>query len=217
MGKLDFAADYYSLVTGELQKADQIWQEYRENYPRDPLPLTNLTGNRQVEGDYASALELNHALLLLLAGQANYRKRVTYGSMGWDLMMLGRLDEARKTFAEQESLKLDDGDTHIRLYELAFLAGDARGMAKEVAWFDDKPNQQDGILSDEADTEAYGGHLANARKLTRQAENEASRRPQSGRGRELAYPCGAARGRPWQRCRGSPGGGGGPEARAGHP
>ena len=63
--KLDFAADYYSLVTGELQKADQIWQEYRENYPRDPLPLTNLTGNRQVEGDYASALELNHALLLL--------------------------------------------------------------------------------------------------------------------------------------------------------
>ena len=137
--------------------------------------------------------------------------------MGWDLMMLGRLDEARKTFAEQESLKSDDGDTHIRLYELAFLAGDARGMAKEVAWFDDKPNQQDGILSDEADTEAYGGHLANARKLTRQAENEAARAHNPAGAANWHIHAALRSADPWQRCRGSPGGGGGPEARAGHP
>jgi len=36
--KLDIAALYYSWVTGDLAKADQTWQEYMQEYPRDDLP-----------------------------------------------------------------------------------------------------------------------------------------------------------------------------------
>ena len=48
-------------------------------------------------------------------------------------------------------------------------------MASQAAWFEGKPGLQHEILALEADTEAYGGHLARARELTRQAVDSAVR------------------------------------------
>ena len=164
--KLDIAALYYELVTGELAKADQTWQEMIENYPRDVIPRGNLGDDQAREGDYTAAAELTRQALRLDPNFVIY-----YVNQGADLMALGRLDEARKTFEEALSRKLDDKGLHMGLYGLAFLAGGTQGMASQAAWFEGKPGRHE-MLSGEADTEAYGGKLARARELTRRAVEE---------------------------------------------
>jgi len=171
--KLDIAAQYYNRVTGELPKAEQTWQEWIDNYPRDRLPLGNLAGDRAMEGDYAAAVELTRQASRL--GPNSVVDDIgDYETRGAALMALGRLDEARKTFEEALSRKLDDKGLHIGLYGLAFLTGDTQGMASQAAWFEGKPGRHE-IFSTEADTEAYGGHLTRARELTRRAVEEAVR------------------------------------------
>jgi serine/threonine protein kinase/tetratricopeptide (TPR) repeat protein len=166
--KLDIAALYYKSVTGELSKADDTWQEMIENYPRDGLSRGNLGDDRARVGDYAAALELARQALRTEPRVGDYE------NLGADLMALGRLDEARKTFEEALARKLDDDNLHMGLYGLAFLAGDTQGMASQAAWFEGKPGRHE-ILSAEADTEAYGGELGRARELTRRAVEEAVR------------------------------------------
>src|SRR5208337_5076035 len=96
-----------------------------------------------------------------------------YLDLGACLVLLGRLDEARETFEEALSHKLDDDSLHMNLYDLAFLSGDTQGMASQAAWFEGKPDVQHEIIASQADTEAYGGHLARARALTRRAVDSA--------------------------------------------
>lgn len=141
------------MATGELPKADQLWQEYMQAYPRDHFPPANLGYDRAIEGNYAEAVELSGQGLCITANDVE-----TYEDHGACLMALGRFEEARKTFEEALSHKLDDDNLHMGLYGLAFLAGDMQGMAKQVAELDSKPWQNE-ILSAEADTGAYGGHL----------------------------------------------------------
>ncbi len=167
--KFDIAAQYYTLATGELAKADQTWQEWIENYPRDDLPFNNLGSDREIEGDYAAAVELIRQSLRLAPNSVE-----DYENLGASLMALGRFDEARTTFEQALSRKLDDDNLHMGLYGLAFLSGDAQAMARQVTWLEGKPGAHE-MISAEADTEAYGGNLARARELTRRAVEEAVR------------------------------------------
>ncbi len=57
---------------------------------------------------------------------------------------------------------------------LAFVEGDSKGMAEQVAWFGGKsPNTQYLFLSLEAETEAYRGHARAAQELARRAATAA--------------------------------------------
>jgi tetratricopeptide (TPR) repeat protein len=162
--KVGITTSYYDLVTGEMRNSGQAYQEWIDNYPRDPAPYVSLSFVRLQEGNYAECAELNRQALRL---RPNYV--IAYENMGSCLMNLGRLDEARKTFAEAMSRMLDDSGLRLGLYDLAFLAGDTQGMASQAAWFQGKPDLQHVMIAAEADTEAYGGHLARARELTRRA------------------------------------------------
>jgi serine/threonine protein kinase/Flp pilus assembly protein TadD len=168
--KLHITAFYYQSVTGELGNADQAYREWTENYPRDVAPYIDLSNDSFLQGDYATFAELTHQALRLTPSNV-----IAYENLATGLMAQGRLDEARKTVEEALSRKLDDESLHDDLYELAFLAGDTQGMASRAAWFEGKPDLQHEILSLKADTEAYGGHLARARDLTRRAVASAAR------------------------------------------
>jgi tetratricopeptide (TPR) repeat protein len=162
--KVYVTASYYDLVTGELRNSVQAYQEWIENYPRASAPYVSLSIVRLQEGNYAECAELNRQALLVRPNYVN-----AYDNMGSCLMNLGRLDEARKTFAEATSRKLDDSALRLSLYDLDFLAGDTQGMASQAAWFQGNPDLEHVMIAAEADTEAYGGHLARARELTRRA------------------------------------------------
>jgi len=166
--KLDITAKYYGYVTGEIWKADQTYQELIDNYPRTFVAYLNLSLDRAQESNYPSCVELNRQALRLRPNNV-----AAYLDLGACLVLLGRLDEARETFEEALSHKLDDDSLHMNLYDLAFLSGDTQGMASQAAWFEGKPDVQHEIIASQADTEAYGGHLARARALTRRAVDSA--------------------------------------------
>jgi hypothetical protein len=96
-----------------------------------------------------------------------------YGFLAVFLVNLQRFDEARQVIHEEQARKLDP--PHITLYNLAFIAGDSAAMAEQQQGLTGKPGYEDFGLALASDTEAYGGHLAKARELTKRAVDSAIR------------------------------------------
>ena len=166
--RLRITAFYYNYVTGELARADQTYEEWLQEYPRDFAAYADLAVDRLQEGEYGAAADLlRHALLLRPSDV------IAYADLGGALMELGRTDGARKVAEEARSHQLDSDGLRSVLYGLDFLAGNTEGMAEQASWFDRQPDVQNEILSFESDTEAYSGHISKAREFTRRAVDSA--------------------------------------------
>jgi len=168
--KLHIASSYYSSVTGELDKAIETYREWEDSYPRDWVPYGNLAVVYVGEGKYEESMEQSRKAIGL-----NPDNVFGYENLGGNLMALNRFAEAQKTFAEAESRKLDDDALHANRYGLAFLQGDRKEMAAQAGWYSGRPESEHVILSLESDTEAYAGHLGEARQLTQRAVQSAVR------------------------------------------
>ena len=168
--KLHIASAYYQLVTGEQDKAAETFQEWIESYPRDGVAYTNLASTYTILAQYDKALEVARE-----GARQNAANVITTENVAAACLALNRFDEARTALNDALAHKLDDDTLHIEIYGLDFLTGDAKGMADQVSWFEAKPELQHEILADEADTEAYYGHLQKARDFTRRAVDAATR------------------------------------------
>ncbi|SRR5579871_1585948 len=167
--KLTITANYYSSVTGELDKAAQAYQGLIERYPRDSRPYNELANVLTGQGQYEKAADAYHQSLRL-----DPNSSAPYGNLGNAAMAMQHFDEARQMIREAHLRKLDDFILHTQGYALAFLTSDSAGMAEEQKWFAGRPEENDG-LSLAADTEAYSGHLGNARELSRRAVDSSIR------------------------------------------
>jgi predicted Zn-dependent protease len=98
-----------------------------------------------------------------------------YDNLSQDLLALNRLDDARKPYDDAISRKLDDDTLRLVRYGLAFVESDSKVMSAQAAWFTERPEVENEMLALEAETEAYAGHLKNARDLTRRAVESAVR------------------------------------------
>src|SRR3984885_12173388 len=67
--KLAISAQYYSDVTGELDKAAQTYQEAIESYPRDLQAYINLGTVFAAQGQYEKAVEVTRQALRLAPDQ----------------------------------------------------------------------------------------------------------------------------------------------------
>jgi serine/threonine protein kinase/tetratricopeptide (TPR) repeat protein len=161
--KLTITANYYSSVTGELDKAARAYQGLIERYPRDSRPYNELANVLTGQGQYEKAADAYHQSLRL-----DPNSTAPYGNLGNTAMAMQRFDEAQQMIREAHARKLDDFILHTQSYALAFLASDSAGMAEEQKWFTGRPEEND-MLSLAADTEAYSGHLGKARELSRRA------------------------------------------------
>jgi serine/threonine protein kinase/Tfp pilus assembly protein PilF len=167
--KLQITADYYSDVTGELDKAAQIFQEEIDSYPRDASGYTNLGAMFASEGQYEKAAELERKALPLAPDIG-----ALYANLAEHSLAQQRFDETRQMIHKARTEKLDDFLLHTVPYALAFLGADSKAMAEQQQWFAGKPEENFGLAL-ASDTEAYGGRLANARELTKRAVDSAIR------------------------------------------
>jgi serine/threonine protein kinase/DNA-binding winged helix-turn-helix (wHTH) protein/tetratricopeptide (TPR) repeat protein len=170
--KLSITADYYLYVTGELNKAAQTYEAIIESYPRDPHIYRVLEALNPVfagQGQYEKAAEIAHQALRLAPGVGEM-----YANLANYMLALERFDEARKIIHEAQPRNLDDAPLHNAIYALAFLGADSAGMAEQQRWFGGKPQENWGLAL-ASDTEAYRGHLAKARELTKRAVDSAIR------------------------------------------
>jgi serine/threonine protein kinase/tetratricopeptide (TPR) repeat protein len=168
--KLDIESMYYLNVTGDLENTTRVFREWLGSYPRDYVASGNLADVYVAKGQYELAAELNRESLQLSSNDV-----IGYGNLSSVLIDLNHFDEARRTIQDAFDRKLDSEGLHLNLYSLAFLAGDGRGMAEQVAWFDGNPEGRPFILFLESSTEGYFGHLRKARELMRQAVESAER------------------------------------------
>jgi serine/threonine protein kinase/tetratricopeptide (TPR) repeat protein len=166
--RLSITAGYYRFVTGELDKALQIYQEEAARYPREPYDA--LGGVYAEQGQYDKATEVTRQTLSLAPGFVDlYSDLANYG------LALQRFDQTRQIIHEAQARKLDDAISHNALYALAFLGADSAAMAEQQSWFAGKPEYENVGLALASDTEAYAGHLGKARELTRRAVDSAIR------------------------------------------
>ena len=167
--KLAITADYYSSVTGELDKAAQTYEEEIASYPRDYRAYLNLGNVYGEQGQHEKAREANRQSLDLAPDNG-----LPYAVLVNSLLALQLFDEARQTIQQAQARKLDNVILRNDLYALGFLGADFPAMEEQQHWFTGKPEENDG-LSLASDTEAYAGHLRKARELTQRAIDSAIR------------------------------------------
>jgi eukaryotic-like serine/threonine-protein kinase len=158
--RLGLTTMYYGEVTGELDKAVQVSQEMIAAYPRDGIGYDRLSAFRMQQGRYQEALDVT-LQRPQLPGDVLFRNL----KIGIELVALQRLREALGPLQEARSRFT----AHNNLYAVAFLSNDAAGMAEQQQWFAANPALGNSGLALISDTEAYAGHLRNARELTQRA------------------------------------------------
>jgi len=88
---------------------------------------------------------------------------------------LQRFDEARRAIQNAQARNFDALGLHNARYGLFFLSSDENSMATERSWYANDPTFENYGLSLDSDSEAYAGHIAKARRLTKRAMESAIR------------------------------------------
>src|SRR5580700_7813105 len=159
---------YYDATTGQLEKAEQTYQQWILSYPRDFVPHSNLGNTYILMGQWDKALPEG-----LEAVRLEPRVAAGYSNLGQIYIALNLLDEASATFQQALKQKLDAGYLRLWMYYLALLRNDRADMEQQVAWGTGKPWDEDPLLSAQSDTEAYYGRLIKAREFSSRAVNSA--------------------------------------------
>ena len=169
--KLEITGNYYDAVTGELDKAAQMDQEWIQRYARDPDAYNSLGTVLAQKGQYEKAAEITRQAVRLAPDRV-----YLYDSLAAYSLALQRFDETRQIIHETQARSLDEHSFYnSSVYGLAFLSSDSAAMAEQQQWFAGQPGYENSGLALASDTEAYGGHTGKARKLTKQAVNSAVR------------------------------------------
>lgn len=158
---------YYYEITGELEKAIRVLEEWRQVYPRESMPARSLVWLYRKVGRYEDALREAREAVRLEGAPDLY-----YADLAVTAMKLSRLDEAQTALKELQARNSNSATRIWLQYTLAFLQHDAVGMQKLSAGglgLDSGPDSEAGFLSDQADAEAYYGRVRKARELFRRA------------------------------------------------
>ncbi len=167
--RYDILTGYYRENTGELDKAVQQYEMWIHDYPHDSEARGNLAVVYSDLGQYEKAADVNRQQL-----QIDPNDGVTYTNLAYEYIALGRLDEAKATLDEESARKLDADAARSAIYFLAFLQNNPALMDEQVKWARRNPNGS-GVLSLHSRTEAYYGHLQEAREFNRMAVDSAKR------------------------------------------
>ena len=168
--RLYIESDYYGLVTGEKEKLLKAGEEERAAFPRYTAGYLDV-GNAYLQlGQYQQASDSYRQGIA-----ADPTQGVFYGNITNALMGLRRFDEVRQLQKQVSQQKSDNVVLRNAWYGLAFLKGDAGGMAEHLKWYANQLDYENSGLSLQSDTEAFYGHLGKARELTKKAEGSGIR------------------------------------------
>ena len=156
--------DYYEVVDGDLQKANENYQLWAQTYPQDPVALDYLGNNYLSLGQYPQALET-----LLQEKNLSGNGYYNYDNLIYAYMALNRLQDARATIGDALTRKFEPLSGRTALYRIDFLEGILSGMQEAVKWAAGKPVAEHLMLDYQADTAAYSGRSKEAWSLSQRA------------------------------------------------
>jgi len=168
------SAHYYDEVSGEVEKTIEIYEQWRQTYPRDTIPLDNLALAYRSIGQHEKSLAAASEALRL-----DPKDTYAYSNLAASYLALNRWDEARAVAEQAAAQKLDSRATRDIRFRLAFLRGDQASMEREVSGAKGTGNEPI-LLGTRANTEAAQGKVRLAEETYHQAESSASRNGMKG-------------------------------------
>ncbi|HTY84362.1 MAG TPA: protein kinase [Silvibacterium sp.] len=156
---------YYGNVTGELEKAAQVYRDWMASYPRDTRAPGNLGNIYAAQGEYQKAVESYRAGFLP-------DHVASYTNLANSLLAQQRFEDSQQMIRQAQAHKLESFSLRSAWYALGFIQGDSAAMAQQQQWFMGRPEENIGLAL-ASDTEAYAGHVAKAEELTRRSVESA--------------------------------------------
>ena len=153
--------------SGDVMKAMRSCELGAKTYPRDALFHQDLALYSDALGRYETGLKEKLEAVRLAPYDGHFCRTVIYA-----YLLLNRVQEAEAA-AKEACAKAVDANSETILYLVAFYRDDHAEMARQAARAVGVPGDEDSMLSAEADTAAYFGHLGKARELTRRAAESA--------------------------------------------
>lgn len=154
---------YYVDTLGATDRAIEVMETWKQTYPRDFVPRTNLSAR------YASLGRHERGLAEAREGvRLNPDAGVAYSAVAQTALCLGRPAEARAALQQALDRKLQPPYARYFLYGAAFLAGDLAAMQQQVDEVAGTPTEA-GMLANQAAVAAHAGHAREARELTARA------------------------------------------------
>jgi tetratricopeptide (TPR) repeat protein len=157
--KLYISSHYYESATGEIEKAAEVYEQWKQAYPHDNIPGDNLSllygGTGQLEKALVNAQ---------LAMQVDPKDKFAYQNVSGVYLALGRYDEARAVIEQAKQQKMDSASTRGVTYQLAFIRGDEAAMQREYDHAEDA-GEQVFLLSFQCQAKYFQGRVREAREV----------------------------------------------------
>ncbi len=165
---------YYGFITGEIEKEMQAYEEWAKAYPHDTAWTINLSVDYGITGQLDKAIALQRRAIQELPGLSP-----SYGDLAQDYIAAERPDEAREILNEASQLNVQDANTKLAEYELAFYRNDHASMSSLLDSANGTPEFADVLTAQQAATEDRVGKLATGRELASKASQIAAHAGQS--------------------------------------
>jgi len=166
--KLYISSHYYDIVTEDIEKAIQIYEQWVQTYPRDTTPRDNLALRYQAIGQEEKALASSSEAMRI-----DPKDSYAYQNVGDAYERLNRFDEARAV-AEKAAAQNMGRSIHFTLFDLAFIRGDEAAERHELELAAGKPDEAIMLLN-HAFGECARGRLQTARTVYAQSESVSQR------------------------------------------
>ncbi|HEX6504425.1 MAG TPA: protein kinase [Terriglobales bacterium] len=161
--KLYIMSHYYG-DSGQLDKGITALEMYRQTYPRDAIPYTNLANIYLGLGQFENALDNARQAVAIDPSSVT-----AYGNLAASYAGLNRLEEAKATLNEALQHNLKSDGLHMQLAALAWGQNDTATMEKELQTAGATPNGALEVLKFRAQLAGARGQIRAARDFTNKA------------------------------------------------
>ena len=168
--RLYITYQYYDVVTGDLSRAIQTLEIWKQSFPREFQPVNSLTSIHNLLGHYEGATEEGKEAI-----KRNPAHGFPYSNLAVAYRGLGRFNEARKTAEQAVALRVDTVPTRLLLYQIAVIAGNHKAAARYIDKVKGNPREFDAFGA-RAQVAAWAGRVSEARQLYDEAVRLAGER-----------------------------------------
>jgi serine/threonine protein kinase/tetratricopeptide (TPR) repeat protein len=151
--KLWITAQYYHLVTGELERAIETEELYKQTYPREPYIYNALANSYGFLGQHEKAVEEMQEAVRLDPNNPQFHR-----NLARQLRYLGRFQEAGAVVERAWEQKIESPLLHLERYVNAFLQGDGGKMQSQMDWLRARPDDLFSFGLQTAVAEVAGQH-----------------------------------------------------------
>jgi eukaryotic-like serine/threonine-protein kinase len=166
--RFNITSNYYTFVTGEIEKGIQSSKSWMHLYPRDPTPHLSIGYWSGYLGRYEDEVKESTEAIRLVPNIGH-----AYTNLMEGYLALNRIDEAKAVYRQAIERKTEFQFLQSDMYDVAFLEGNSDEMRRQAAATVGQPGVEDLLLSAQADTEAFYGRLQKAREFSKRAVDSA--------------------------------------------